>query len=93
MRCFIAIDIDQANKKALSVLQKQLQDSVDIKKGDVKWIRPDNIHLTLKFLGEIKDTEATEVCDAVREVSGRRENFELVAESVGCFGGKSARVL
>ena len=93
MRVFIAIDIDEEIKKALSYLQQQLQNGADIKKSDVKWVNPENIHLTLKFLGEIKEEKVVEVCDIVRDVASRHRNFELDIESVGCFGGRSARVL
>ena len=52
MRCFIAIDIGDEIRAALGDLQQRLQNGVDIKRSDVKWVRPGNIHLTLKFLGE-----------------------------------------
>ena len=56
MRVFIAIDIDETIRKDLRDLQAELQSKVDIEKGDAKWVNPNNIHLTLKFLGEIKNT-------------------------------------
>jgi len=93
MRCFIAIDINETIRAALSDLQQELQKKADIKKGDVTWVKPDSIHLTLKFLGEIEDKEVVDVCDIAKDVAGRHNRFELDIESVGCFGGKSARVL
>lgn len=93
MRCFIAIDIDEGIKSALSDLQRQLQSGVDVKKGDVKWVNPQNIHLTLKFLGEIKDEKVVEICNIVKAVAGRYKSFELDIESVGHFGDKSPKVL
>ena len=93
MRVFIAIDIGEEIRAALSDLQQQLQSKVDIKKSDVKWVNPENIHLTLKFLGEIKDEKVVEVCNITEDVAGRHKNFELDVESVGSFGGRSARVV
>ncbi len=93
MRVFIAIDIGEEIRAALSDLQQKLRSKVDIKKGDVKWVNPENIHLTLKFLGEIKDEKVVEVCNIVKEVAGRHKRFELDIQTVGHFGGKSARVL
>jgi len=93
MRVFIAIDIDEQIRKALGGLQNELQSKVDIKKSDVKWVNPDNMHLTLKFLGEIKDVQTVDVCNITKEVAGRHESFELDVETVGHFGGRSARVL
>ena len=93
MRCFIAIDIDEQIRKALALLQDELRDKADIKRSDAKWVNPGNIHLTLKFLGEIKDEQVMDVCNIVGDVASRHESFELHVESVGHFGGKSARVL
>jgi len=93
MRCFIAIDIGETVRTALRDLQQQLQNKADVKKGDVKWVKPESVHLTLKFLGEIKDEQVVSVCDAVGDVAKSHKSFELDIESVGHFGGKSARVL
>ena len=93
MRCFIAIDIDANNRTALGDLRQRLKSEVDIKKSDVKWVKPGNIHLTLKFLGEIKDEQVVDVCNMTKEVAGRNDGFELDIESVGHFGDRSARVL
>ena len=93
MRCFIAIDIDEKTRRALGDLQQQLQSSTDIKKSDAKWVSPENIHLTLKFLGEVEDAKVVEVCNIVKGVADKHKSFELDVESVGYFGGRSARVL
>ena len=96
MRLFIAIDIDEKVRGALGDLQRQLQRRTDeegIKKRDVKWVSPEAIHLTLKFLGEVKDEKSVEICSIVKNVSSEYRGFELDIRSVGCFGGKAARVL
>ena len=93
MRCFIAIDINEQIRKALADLQEELQEQADIKRSEAKWVNPENIHLTLKFLGEIKDEQIMDICNITGDVAGRHKAFELDIESVGHFGGKSARVL
>ena len=93
MRCFIAIDIDERLRAAIADLQRQLAEKAKFRKNDVKWVAPEAMHLTLKFLGEVKDEQIVEVCNAVRDVAGSSKSFELDIESVGHFGGKSARVL
>lgn len=92
MRVFVAIDIDEQIRERLGDLQAELQSKVDIKKSDVKWVRPEAMHLTLKFLGEIKDTQAADVCNVVKDVAGGHKSFDLHVETVGVFGGRSARV-
>ncbi len=93
MRLFIAVDIDDENRGALRELQQRLRSGVDIKKGDAKWVNVDNIHLTLKFLGEVKDADVVEICNIVEDVASRHGSFELDLESVGYFGKRSAKVL
>jgi 2'-5' RNA ligase len=93
MRCFIAIDIDDKIRAALGSLQQKLAGSIDVKKSDVKWVNPENIHLTLKFLGEIKDEQSVDVCNIVKDAAARHKSFELDIETVGHFGGRSARVV
>jgi len=93
MRVFIAIDIDGTIRKGLAALQREMLSKADIKKSDAKWVNPETIHLTLKFLGEIRDEQVVDVCNITGEVAGRHEGFELDVGSVGFFGGRSARVL
>lgn len=93
MRVFIAIDIDEQIRKGLNHLQDELRGKADVRRGDVKWVNPEAIHLTLKFLGEIRDEQAVEVCNITRDVASRHRSFDMDVETVGCFGGRSARVL
>jgi len=93
MRAFVAIDIDENIRQQLEILQQQLKEKVNLRKGDCRWVNPKNIHLTLKFLGEIKDKEVVDVCNMVEKVTRKHKKFDLDIKSVGHFGGKSARVL
>ena len=96
MRCFIAVDIDEDIRKAFADLEQQMQARVrgeNINRSDVKWVRPEHAHVTLKFLGEVKDKQLSEICNVVGELAKENNAFELDIESVGHFGGKSARVL
>jgi len=93
MRVFIAIDIDDKTRKAIADLQKQIASKVDVKKGDLKWVEPNNIHLTLKFLGEISDEQLAEVNEIAKTVASAHQKFNLDIESVGSFGGRSAKIV
>jgi len=93
MRVFIAIDIDDEIRKNLGSLLSDLRSKADVKKSDVKWVNPEAMHLTLKFLGETKDKQLVDVCNIVKDVAARHNSFELDVATVGHFGGRSARVL
>jgi 2'-5' RNA ligase len=93
MRCFIAIDIPEDIRAELAGLQKELAGQVDLRKGDVKWVEPESMHLTLKFLGEVPDQQIVEVCNITKEVASRYPEFDFAVREGGSFGGHSARVL
>ena len=93
MRCFVAIEIPEDIRTDLVALQKELAGRVDVHRGDVKWVEPEGMHLTLKFLGEVPDNQIVDVCNITKEVADRRAAFDLAIKEVGTFGGRSARVL
>ncbi len=93
MRCFIAIDIPEDVRDELADLQKELAGKVDLRKGDVKWVEPESMHLTLKFLGEVPDNQIVGICNIVKDVAGRYPEFDFAVREAGSFGGRSARVL
>jgi 2'-5' RNA ligase len=51
------------------------------------------MHLTLKFLGEVPDSEIMRVCQITEQTAARHRPFDLDIEGVGHFGGRSARVV
>ena len=93
MRCFVAIDIDEGIRTALQKLQQEIAKAADIKKSDAKWVHPDSMHLTLKFLGEVRDQEVMDVCNTAKAVAAGHKAFDFAVSQVGYFGGQSARVL
>jgi 2'-5' RNA ligase len=93
MRVFIAVDIDEDVRKNIAALQRELRQKARADEKSVKWVNPDKMHLTLKFLGEVKDADITDVCKAAEQVAQGHDAFDLDIETVGHFGGTSARVL
>lgn len=81
IRCFIAIELIQEIKDALSEAQAELKKTV----RDVKWVNPDNIHLTLKFLGHINQDIVEEVKSALTEIAAMAKPFRLRLSSPGAF--------
>lgn len=81
MRVFIAAEIDEKIKNNLFGIQECLRNA----SLPVKWVRPDNIHITLKFLGEIRETALVDVCLAVDEVLKDRQSFDIRICGMGVF--------
>ncbi|MCH7919337.1 MAG: RNA 2',3'-cyclic phosphodiesterase [Planctomycetes bacterium] len=93
MRCFIAIDLDKQIKADLADLQDQIKQTVDLQRSDCTWVRPDAMHLTLKFLGDIPDLGSVDLCRVTEQVAHRHPPFSVEVGHVGHFGGRSAKVL
>ena len=90
MRCFLAIELPQEVRDGLARLQERLS-SVG---RAVRWTRTDQIHLTLKFLGEVPDDNVPAVCEAAGAVAKRFAPFEFEVGGSGCFPpGGAARIV
>ena len=92
MRCFIAVDIDDDIRSAIRDVQDDLRERSGLKKYDAKWVDPELMHITLKFLGDVPDKEIMRICQIVTEVAGRHESFGMRVKGLGTFG-RPARVL
>lgn len=90
IRTFIALKLPDHVIKKLAGLQKELKGR-DLR---VKWSRPENIHLTLKFLGDIHPDDAASVCELVSGSAVSFTPISLCARGVGVFPNiRQARVL
>ena len=60
----------------------------------VRWPDPANLHLTLKFLGEVPDGDVPGVCQAARRATARSAPFSFTLRGLGCFPPKGpARIV
>jgi 2'-5' RNA ligase len=81
LRTFIAVDLGKAIRDRAVALQEALA-----RVGtEVKWVEPENLHVTLLFLGEVEDREVPAVCRAVAECAARQAAFPMTIERAGCF--------
>jgi RNA 2',3'-cyclic 3'-phosphodiesterase len=81
MRTFIAIELPQEIKDSLGRLQTKLKAAG----ADVKWVEPKNIHLTIKFLGEIAEPTKDQVSAVLEKICRSRKAFEITLSSCGAF--------
>jgi 2'-5' RNA ligase len=83
IRAFIAIDLPAECREALAGVQEQL---APVGRG-VKWARPEGIHLTLKFLGDIDEAQVEAVSEAMRAAASGSDRMSLQMKGVGAFPG------
>jgi 2'-5' RNA ligase len=90
LRLFIAIDVPEKIKTEISDLIETLKKN----DADVKWIIPDNLHLTLKFLGSTPDTLPDKIRESILPVVSSFTPFYINIQSTGVFPNeKHPRVL
>lgn len=88
MRAFIAFDLPEAVRAALREKQQAFRAFCP----EASWTRPEGIHLTLKFLGEISEAQVKQVSDALGALGGF-ETFEVAVQGFGFFpDGRRPRV-
>jgi 2'-5' RNA ligase len=72
MRLFVAIELDEKFRRRLI----DLQDSLRVVVPEVSFTKPDNLHLTLKFIGEFQDAKVPALCEILKGVQ-KPGKFEL----------------
>lgn len=82
IRSFIAIELPDEVRKQLAQLQTRLR--VDSQIG-IKWVNPNSIHLTLKFLGNISVLSTDNIIQAMADATKRVAPFYLETKGVGAF--------
>ncbi len=81
MRLFVAIDLPESVRAAVAREQTRLR-AVCAASRDIRWTRPEGVHLTLKFLGEVASTRLPGLTSALNGLGGF-DSFEI---KVGGFG-------
>jgi 2'-5' RNA ligase len=91
LRAFIAIEIPEEIKKEIAGQTAGFRRLVG---SSVRWVTPENIHLTLKFLGEISSSNIDLLTQTLKTEAGRHAAFDIRVGNVGAFPNpRRARVL
>lgn len=81
IRAFIAVEIPDHCKEAM----QRIQDGFRSTRGRVSWVRPEGMHITLKFLGDIEERRIPEIEGEIREVCAGRPAFPVCLRGTGVF--------
>jgi len=82
LRAFLAIEPPETVRQAMASLQSRLKYSLS---GAISWVRPEGIHLTLKFFGNIAQTDIVRISAAVGPVAARFAPLNLEVRRLGLF--------
>lgn len=83
LRAFIAVPLPAPLLDGLARVQRALSRQVD--HGTVRWVRPEGIHLTLKFLGDTPGESVPRIEAALTAVSRNAPAFTVGVGGTGCF--------
>jgi len=81
MRAFIAIKLAPQIKEKLGVIQKRLIPCLP----KLDWVKPDNLHLSLKFLGEISLPQAQDLEQMIAQIVKTASPFQITLKTLGVF--------
>ncbi|OEJ67059.1 RNA 2',3'-cyclic phosphodiesterase [Magnetovibrio blakemorei] len=76
IRLFAGLSIPDDHRRTLATIQNGVKDA--------RWIDPENLHITLRFIGEVDEDVAAQIALALGDVTA--EPFEVTLKGVGTFG-------
>lgn len=83
IRAFVAIELPDDVRHALVETRSGIAEG--LRKGSVRWVEPQNIHLTLRFLGNMALEKLPVFTVRMDEIIGKHQAFDLQLGGVGCF--------
>jgi len=83
VRSFVAVDLPPDLRLRLGELVQSLESRSP--RGSVRWVKPQGIHLTLKFLGDVAPAGLPPIHDLLAAAAGRLSTFRLSIAGLGCF--------
>jgi len=83
LRLFVAIAVPEDIKAHLAALQRELRERLD--RSSVSWTRPESLHLTLRFLGDIASNRLEVLTGALAAAAAPHAPLRLTVAGLGCF--------
>ncbi len=80
-RIFVAVTLAPALRASVAGVRATLGDAA----GRLRWVPPENLHLTVRFLGEITEAQVRRVVEAARETAAPVAPFAITLAGVGAF--------
>ncbi len=87
LRLFVAVELPEDVRRALAATVTALG-RAGVAGDAVRWVRPEGIHVTLKFLGATAEAQVPAIEDALRAAVAGMRPFRVQPAGVGSFGGR-----
>lgn len=82
IRSFLALDPPEEVLREIGAVQNRLRKLIE---GDIRWVRPEGIHLTLKFFGDISGGDVANIATVVEKAAEGERPFSLAVIGAGVF--------
>ncbi len=83
IRAFVAIELPEDVKGALEAIMRQLRDRLT--NPDIKWVAPQSLHLTLKFLGQVPTARIEDVQGRLANMCAMASPMQFEVKALGAF--------
>jgi 2'-5' RNA ligase len=94
LRLFVAIELPESWLTALGELQGRMRDAIEndaaLAGARVRWVRPEGIHLTLKFIGEVAPDRLTPIREQIARAVPEKPGMQLSLARAGSFSDRRA---
>lgn len=81
VRTFVALDTDPEVRRRVAEVIDELSGVA----SSLRWVQAKHLHLTLKFLGDVRDNELYDVCQAVSQAASQQGPIPIRYRDVGAF--------
>ncbi len=81
IRVFLAVELSSGIRENLFSLQQELKKILP----PINWVRPESIHLTLKFLGYVEPSRISQLLLALEPIGKKQHGFSIEVQGVGVF--------
>jgi 2'-5' RNA ligase len=93
-RLFIALEPPEPVRRRIAALAEELRQGAGRAGDDVRWVRPENVHLTLQFLGAVPEERVAGIVAALRDAAAGARPLSLSLRGAGGFpNARRPRVL
>jgi len=90
MRAFLALEVPRPDREKIRKIIGKFQD----RQLPIKWVEFENLHITVKFLGEIDENKKSGITASLKELCGFFPPFKACLSGLGCFPSpRNPRVL
>jgi 2'-5' RNA ligase len=85
LRAFVAVELPVGTHEVLATIQNELRSAMGRASAGVRWTRPESVHVTLQFLGDIPSSRVSEITAAIADACAGAKPLHVALNGIGAF--------